>query len=136
MPAVIVDASVTSAWCFPDEETVYTREVLRAVSSTFDAIAPRLWAYEVRNVVLTGLRRSRITQTGADDFLRSLAGLSFSLTDPLSYDSLFTLANRYKLSVYDAAYLDLVIREGQPIASLDGDLMKAAKQCGIAMFRT
>jgi predicted nucleic acid-binding protein len=65
---VIVDASVASAWCFPDEETGYTSSVLKAVATSFEAIAPRLWAYEVRNSVLMGSRRGRITKEHAERF--------------------------------------------------------------------
>ncbi len=59
MAAVVIDASIASAWCFPDEQTDYTKTVLQAVSSSsVDTVAPRLWAYEVRNSVLMGLRRA------------------------------------------------------------------------------
>jgi predicted nucleic acid-binding protein len=88
---------------------------LKAVSTPLEAIAPRLWAYEIRNSVLMGVRRKRITQNDAEDFLQSLEGLPIRLTDPVSYDSVFSLAGRHGLTVYDAAYLDLALREGLPI---------------------
>ena len=135
MPAIVVDSSVTCAWCFSDEQTDYTRTILNAVSDRFDAIVPRLWAYEVRNVVLMGLRRKRITQAAAEEFLQSLADLSFILTDPPSYDAVFALAARHGLTIYDAAYLDLAMREGVPIASLDSALIRAASQSGVGLFQ-
>src|SRR5258706_13074794 len=55
MADLVLDASLASAWCFPDEQTVYTNGVLQAVSSSMEAFAPRLCAYEVRNSVLMGL---------------------------------------------------------------------------------
>ena len=73
MPLIVLDASIVSAWCFTDEQTDYTNSVFNAVfSSVVDALAPRLWAYEVRNSVLIGLRRGRIKEGDADRFLLSL----------------------------------------------------------------
>jgi predicted nucleic acid-binding protein len=72
MADLVIDASLASAWCFPDERTTYANAVLQAVSSSLEAFAPRLWAYEVRNSVLMGLRRRRISRADADGFLASL----------------------------------------------------------------
>jgi predicted nucleic acid-binding protein len=134
MASVIVDASVACAWCFPDEQTDYTREVLRAVAGSFEAIAPRLWAYEVRNSVLMGVRRGRIARAHAEKFLLSLSDLRVRFRDPLSYDGVFGLADRTGLTVYDAAYLDVAMRESAPLASLDNALRKAAVKDGVVLF--
>jgi predicted nucleic acid-binding protein len=67
MADLVIDASLASAWCFPDERTAYANGVLRAVSSSVEAFAPRLWAYEVRNSVLMGLRRGRISKGDAEE---------------------------------------------------------------------
>ena len=70
MAAVVIDASLASAWCFPDEQTAYTRAVFQAVSSSaVDTVAPLLWAYEIRNSVLMGLRRGRISKPDSAQFL-------------------------------------------------------------------
>ena len=121
-------------WCFPDERTDYTDGVLQAVSSSTDSVAPRLWAYEIRNSVLTGLRRGRISKTDAEGFLDSLDDLNIRLTDPISYDAVFALAEANGLTVYDAAYLDLAIREGAHLASLDDALCRAAVKAGISLY--
>ncbi len=134
MPALVIDSSVAASWCFPDERTEYTNAVLQAISAPVEAIAPRLWAYEVRNAVLMGLRRKRITQAHALEFLESIKALPIHLADPVSYDGLFTLADRHGLTVYDAAYLDLAIREGLLIASLDNALCKAALNSNVGLF--
>ena len=52
MAALVIDSSIAASWCFPDERTDYTNAILRAVSTPLEAIAPRLWAYEVRNLAL------------------------------------------------------------------------------------
>ncbi len=134
MAALVIDASLASAWCFPDERTGYTNGVLQAISSFMEATAPRLWAYEVRNSVLMGMRRGRIGEADAREFLRSLKDLNIRLGDPVSYDDVFKLADRYSLTVYDAAYLDAAIREGSHLASLDAAMCKAAVKAGIPLF--
>jgi predicted nucleic acid-binding protein len=135
MPALVIDSSLAAAWCFPDERTDYTNGILKAISAPLEAVAPRLWAYEVRNAVLMGLRRKRITHADALEFLESIKALPIRLADPVSYDDVFRLADRHGLSVYDAAYLDLAIREGLPLASLDNALCKAAPNSGVALFQ-
>ena len=133
MANLVIDASLAATWCFPDEQTAYTNGVLHSIPSV-KAFAPKLWAYEIRNSVLMGLRRGRISPADAEGFLASLRDLNIQLTDPVSYDSVFKLAVANGLSVYDASYLDLAIREGAPIASLDEDLRKAAVKAGIRLF--
>ena len=98
MAALVIDSSLAAAWCFPDERTDYTNAVLRVVSTPIEATAPRLWAYEVRNSVLMGLRRNRISKADAKYFLDSIKGLPIRLTDPLSYDGVFALADRHGLT--------------------------------------
>ena len=109
--------------------------MLRVVSTPIEATAPRVWVYEVRNSVLMGLRRKRIGKADAEYFLDSLKGLPIRLTDPLFYDGVFTLVERHGLTVYDAAYLDLALREGLPLASLDNEFCKAAGNSGVALFQ-
>jgi hypothetical protein len=60
MPSIVIDASIATAWCFKDETTDYTEAALATVSSG-DSVAPRLWEYELRNSILMGVRRGRIT---------------------------------------------------------------------------
>jgi predicted nucleic acid-binding protein len=81
-----------------------------------------------------GSRRKRITYADALEFLESIRELPIRLNDPVSYDNVFSLAGRHGLTVYDAAYLDLAIREGLPLASLDNALCTAAVNSGVALF--
>ncbi len=96
-----------------------------------------------------GLRRQRITHADALEFLESIKELPIRLANPVSYDGVFGLADRYGLTFYDAAYLDLAIRESLPLASLDDALCQERRsiptwgysgpnlgsrdQCGIAL---
>jgi predicted nucleic acid-binding protein len=135
MASLVIDSSLAAAWCFPDERTDYTNAILQAISAPLEAVTPRLWAYEVRNSVLMGLRRKRITPADAQEFLASIKSLPIRLADPVSYDGVFSLADRHGLTVYDAAYFDLALREGLPLASLDNALCKAAGNSGVALFQ-
>jgi predicted nucleic acid-binding protein len=89
MSRIVIDASIAASWCFRDEATDYTEAALSAVAGSAEAIAPRLWAYEIRNCILTGMRRGRITQPGAEGFLESLSDLNIALFDPVSYNHVF-----------------------------------------------
>ena len=100
-----------------------------------EAVAPRLWAYEIRNSILMGLRRSRLGQLDSEQFLVSLNELNVRLSDPASYDKVFALAQEHGLTVYDAAYLHVAMSERLPIASLDGQLVRAAQKAGILLFQ-
>jgi predicted nucleic acid-binding protein len=135
MAALVIDASIASTWCFPDERTAYTHGVFQAVAFSLGTVAPRLWAYEIRNSVLMGFRRGRISKPDAEQFLASLSELDVQLSEPYSYDRVFTLADQHGLTVYDAAYLDLAAREGVPLASLDGQLIRAAQKVGVQLFQ-
>jgi predicted nucleic acid-binding protein len=95
----------------------------------------RLHARRLRNVVLNGLRRRRISDADARAFLRFATQLRVTLVDRPSYDEVFVLAERHNLTVYDAAYLDLAMRERLPLATLDKALIRAASQTGVAIFR-
>lgn len=122
MAALVIDASIASAWCFPDERTDYTHAVFQAVSSSVEAVAPHLWAYEIRNSLLIGLRRGRISKPDSEDFLAALNELTLQLSGRSSYDELFKLADQHGLTVYDAAYLH-------------GQLIRAARQAGVRIFQ-
>jgi len=136
MAAVVIDASLASAWCFPDEQTAYSRAVFQAVSSSaVDTVAPLLWAYEIRNSILMALRRGRISKPDSVQFLVSLNELNVRLSEPASYDAVFSLAQEHGLTVYDAAYLDLAIQERLMLASLDSQLVRAAQKAGIQLFQ-
>lgn len=136
MAAVVIDASIASAWCFPDDQTDYTRAVFQTVSaSVVEGVAPRLWAYEIRNSVLMALRRGRNSEPDSEQFLISLNELNVRFSDPASYDDVFSLARKHGLTIYDAAYLSVAIQERLPLASLDRQLVGAAEAVGVALFQ-
>jgi predicted nucleic acid-binding protein len=134
--SVVIDASITAAWFLPGEQTDYTEALFERVSSAgFEVIAPRLWAYEIRNTVLMAFRRGRITKIESQQILVSLNNLSVDLSEPASYDDLFALAQARGLTVYDAAYLAVALRQELPLASLDRQLIRAAAEVSVKIYQ-
>jgi predicted nucleic acid-binding protein len=124
MPFVL-DASIAVAWAF--------REQHRASDQAFNRIqedaasVPSLWWFELRNVLLVGERRGRISQRDTTLFLQEIAGFGVIVDTTPEEEALLRLARRHGLTVYDAAYLKLAIREGLPLATLDDELIRAAR---------
>jgi predicted nucleic acid-binding protein len=130
MPMVI-DTSLTMAWCFEDEATDDADGVLDRLLED-EAIVPPLWQFEVTNVLLVAERRSRITEAQTTRFLDLLSQLPIridaSLTD---LTALLSAGRRHGLSAYDAAYLVLAERLGVPLATLDERLAAAGRSAGV-----
>jgi predicted nucleic acid-binding protein len=134
--SLVIDCSVTMAWYFKDEATAYTNAV-RAALATGRAAVPALWPLEVANVLLMGERRKRSTQAKATKWLRFLNALPIAVDAPtpgLAFDPILSLARSHKLTAYDAAYLELAMRLGLPLAARDDALEKAAKAVGVPLF--
>ena len=135
MKRFVMDSSITMAWGFEDEKTSYTEAILNAVSAGSMAVVPTLWSYEVLNVLVTAQRRKRMTQAQALRFWRGLQSFSIRIDEnhQTSHSSLelMSLAEQHHLTAYDAAYLELALREGLPLATLDESLKKAAKAAGV-----
>jgi predicted nucleic acid-binding protein len=133
---LVVDASVALAWCFPDESTDQSDRVLEELRKR-KGIVPTIWSLEVANAILAGERRKRVVEADVSRFLGLLSQLSFRvdvLPAQQSFGNVLPLARAYGLSGYDACYLELAMREGCPLATLDGKLRSAAKASGVAVF--
>ncbi len=133
MAAFVIDASATLPWCFSDEATTATNALLVRLQTGDEAVVPAHWITEVGNALLMGVRRKRITAQDAYQFLADLEFLPIrtsATTRRMVRGAVFPIAEQYGLTVYDAAYLELAIREGLPLATLDDDLSKAAKSAG------
>ena len=136
MARLVPDASATLTWCFEDEATPWTDALLAKLRAGDEAIVPAHWPAEVANALLIAVRRGRISREKANRFFLDLRALPIHI-DPESsetvFDQVFKLAEKYSLTVYDAAYLELAIREGLPLATLDHDLRKAARASGVPL---
>ena|SRR5437764_1398883 len=98
------------AWCFSDEATDLTKALLNRLSNLTDsAIVPALWLYEVVNVTELAVRKGRITEGKARAFLDSLGDLPIEIENPTRtqmFVSVRALVGHYRLTAYDASYLE------------------------------
>jgi predicted nucleic acid-binding protein len=129
----VIDASILAAW-FLDEKSDSRVESAIDAMARIEARAPSLLFYEIRNALLMSERRRRLTHAMSDAFLRDFALMPIRLEPPGEDTSLMTIARERKLTVYDAAYLELARRQALPLATLDRDLEQAALAEGVALF--
>lgn len=136
--SLVLDSSVTLAWCFDDEHTAAAGALLEVVVAS-GAVAPALWPLEVLNALAMAERRGRIDSTQR----QRLAGFLHDL--PVTVDAETThqawavtarLAAQFRLTVYDAAYLELAQRLHLPLATLDQDLRAAGTALGVELLGT
>ena len=129
----VLDASVTVAWCFADERGPYAESALDSLRGS-ETIVPHLWGLEVANALLTAERKGRLTAGEATQFVKLFLSLPIAV-DPVSRGRALTtihrLARTHGLTSYDASYLELAVREGLPLATLDSALAAAATECCI-----
>ena len=131
--AFVLDASVTACWAFQDEthdDASLAFDRMRAE----EAIVPFLWWFEVRNILIVNERRKRITESVTAAFLLNLSQLRIQIDRSPEEDIVLRLARAHRLSVYDAAYLELAQREAIPLATLDADLGLAARNEGVPLI--
>lgn len=129
MQSFVLDVSACLPWCYEDEQTPFSDQLLDWAGSGSQLHVPSIWPLEIVNALLQGVRRKRLPAERAVEFLEQLKTLSFVIEPaPALADlsRLHELAARHQLTSYDAAYLDLSIRTGLPLASLDDDLRTAA----------
>lgn len=131
MPFVI-DASIAACWAFGDEDHPAATAALERIRSD-DAIAPALWWFEVRNTLLAGERRGRLTEAETAAFLRELARFGVLIDRTPDETVVLALARQHRLTVYDASYLELAQRAALPLATLDKELLRAATSLRIAL---
>ncbi len=132
----VLDASVALAWCFEDEQTPDVLALLDRVVET-GAFAPLLWPVEVLNVLLVAERRQRIDRHRRAKLADFLRDLPIALDPELAgrvWEDTVALAERFQLTVYDAAYLELALRRRLPLGSLDRDLRAAAGGLGVVVL--
>jgi predicted nucleic acid-binding protein len=133
---LVIDGSIAIAWCFLDEKDAYSQSVLDALASE-PAFVPDLWHLEVASTLVVGERRKRSTQAETVTWLSFLAELPIIVdeeTKSHAFADTIHLARAHNLSAYDAAYLELAIRRGLPLATLDDKLKTAAQAVGVKLY--
>jgi predicted nucleic acid-binding protein len=134
--SLVLDSSVALAWIYADETT-------EAVLRLFDDIRlggawiPGLWRWEIANVLQLNVRRGRHTGDFRDKALASLTLLPVKVdaeADRQAWSAALLLAERHRLTVYDAAYLEIASRRKIALATLDRDLRAAAVSEGVPLL--
>lgn len=134
--SLVLDSSVTLTWCFEDERRPDTLDILTQVTEE-GAIAPALWPLEILNALLMAERRQRLDSAQRQQlggFLHDLPVMLDHQTAAQSWNVTSHLAQRYKLTLYDAAYLELAQRRNLPLATLNEDLREAALALGVPLL--
>ena len=127
-----IDASVVAAWALDENDAIADAAARRLRNDS--AIVPGLWWYELRNVLVIAERRRRLTEQRTTEFLSGIAQLAIVLDHSPDETAVFGLARQHRLTVYDAAYLELAMREGLSLATLDGALIEAARAEAVALI--
>lgn len=134
--SLVLDSSATLAWTHGDETTAPLRAVFDQVADQ-GGMVPSLWRLEVANSLTRAVQRKRIDTGFRDAALTDLAHLNIAVdqhTDDEAWTNTLQLADRHRLTVYDAAYLELASRRRIPMATLDRDPAAAAQQAGVTVL--
>lgn len=137
MAVFVVDASVALAWCFEDEATTWSEELLERLRRGDRISVPAHWGAEVANALLMAVRRKRIKPEQPQLLWEELLLLPIDTEPALTTargKEVLALGEKHSLTVYDAAYLELAHRNGFPLATLDSDLRKAAQAEGVPLL--
>ncbi|MEN9812939.1 MAG: hypothetical protein RL479_1625 [Verrucomicrobiota bacterium] len=129
----VLDCSATLPWVFASEATPETDALLDELAAGRRAWVPALWHLEVANVMLGAQKRGQIDRAGVEKFMATLRALEIEVDDEttaVAWTRTLGLGESYGLTAYDAAYLELALRKGVPLASLDEPLRKACRKAG------
>ena len=134
--SLVLDSSTALAWIFGDETTEAIRLVFDDVAEN-GALVPAFWRLEVANSLTMAVRRNRIDMYFRQAALADLALLDIATdqhTDARAWSDTLDIADRFRLTLDDAACLELAKRDGIHLATLDHDLQKACHSLGIPIF--
>ena len=135
----VLDNSITMRWLFGDgsaEDQKYAKRVLTSISG-MHVWVPTIWCLEVANVIAKSESKYSFPEARSVEFIHALNQLNIQIdyeTCKHAMNDTLHFARRYKLSAYDAAYLELALRKGLPLATLDEGLEKAIKKSGAKKF--
>ena len=133
-----MDASVALCWFFEGQKTAYTEAVLECLARGDEALVPAVWPLEIVNSLVVAVRRKGVSPAQLETFVRDLKDLPVEVDlegVERVYSSVVRISRQHQLSSYDAAYLDLALSEGLPLATLDKNLRAAAKRAGVELLK-
>jgi predicted nucleic acid-binding protein len=137
MKPIVLDASTTLATLLQDERSHYATRVLEVIEKSPDIFVPSHWWIESLNGVLMAERRGRVSQLEVAEIVGDLLGMPVTTDEETilrAPDKTFYLARQYKLTLYDAAYLELAMRRQATLATVDRELAKAAVAAGVELL--
>ena len=130
MSRFVLDASTVLTWCFPDEEAQKAQEISERIAGGDTVVAPAFWRHEILNALLVGERRKRVTPELIQAFIADLNRLPVTVDEHATAEIVFqttqVLCRKHDLTAYDAAYLEIAMRDRYPLATTDDDLRHAA----------
>ena len=135
---LVLDCSMALAWTIPDERSKAAERLLSRLDKDSKLWIPALWWYELSNAMTVAQRRGRLNDSDTLRLIELYRKLPLFTDTLLGADAVFrfrVLAQRYNLSAYDAAYLELAQRRGVGLATLDMDLAKVARKAGVRVTR-
>jgi predicted nucleic acid-binding protein len=137
MNKLVLDGSLALSWFLADEATDAGQAVRRQIEGGARVRVPAIWALEVANALLVAERRKRISQADVTAALAALQKLPI-VTDTETWQragsDILALARQHLLSVYDAAYLELAMREAAVLASMDEPLRAVARKLQVSLL--
>ena len=137
MEAFVADCSVTIAWAVPSQASKATDRLLDHLAAGASLIVPVLWFFEVANTLIVLTRRKKLSKEAGDrarSLLAALAPVADQEGAALAFLATSAIAEKYSLSAYDAAYLELALRRTIPLATRDAALATAARRAGVGVL--
>ena len=135
---LVVDNSVVMSWCFEDQANPYADSILRKLTEAVVYVLS-VWPFEVVNVLAAAERKKCISEADSVRFISLLSQLPIIVqyeSPEKGMKDLLGLARAHNLSSYDASYLDLAMRMGLPMATLDERLKRAAKSSKLTIWKS
>lgn len=130
---VVIDASVAVAWFVPSQANTYADRIARRARREA-LVVPSLWEAEFANVMAVLQRRRVLARHDVASIFAKVQRLDLAVDrETAAAQELFAIAERHGISAYDAAYLELAVRRGIPVATRDAQLMRAAREAGILL---
>jgi predicted nucleic acid-binding protein len=130
---IVVDCSVAAAWALASESGEWTQAARTAVERD-GMVVPWLFWFEIRNILIVNERRGRIDVADAERFIRELPKLIAYVDEEPDGSAVMAMARSHRLTVYDAAYIELARRRELTLCTLDQELITAAPKSGVTLW--
>jgi len=118
----VLDASTVLTWCFPDEEAQKAQEISERIADGDTVVVPAFWRHEILNALLVGERRKRLSPELIQAFITDLSRLPVGVDEEATPEIVFNitqaLCRKHGLTAYDAAYLEIAMRDRYPLRPL------------------